>query len=198
MASSRSVEFFDRQFRKQISAGEYALNPFEQAALPFLRGRVLDLGCGLGNLSLAAARRGCTVTAVDASAAAVGRLRATAAAEKLAVSAVESSMEGYAVPGGFDTIVAIGLVMFFPCEEALRLLGGIRGALAPGGRAVVNTLIEGTTWSEPFEPGRACLLPEGEVERQFAGWTILHARREEFPAPGGTLKRFDTVIAQKP
>jgi tellurite methyltransferase len=67
MSSNRSVEFFDRQFERQIQQTEAALNPFEQAALPHLRGRVLDFGCGLGNLALAAARAGCTVLALDAS-----------------------------------------------------------------------------------------------------------------------------------
>ena len=62
-----SIRFFDSQFRRQIRQAELALNPFEQRALPWLQGRVLDSGCGLGNLALAAARRGCTVPALDAS-----------------------------------------------------------------------------------------------------------------------------------
>ena len=198
MTSNRSIEFFDSQFRKQVDGRDYALNPFEAAALPFVRGRVLDLGCGLGNLSLQAARRGCAVTAIDASPAAVARIRAAAAEENLDVTALQARIEGYLVSPGYDSIVAIGLLMFFPCAEAARLLDGIRGALAPGGRAVVNTLVEGTPWTEPFEPERFCLLPQGELERRFAGWTILLARQDDFPAPGGKLKRFDTVIAQKP
>lgn len=198
MSTNQSVDFFDAQFRKQVEASEFALNPFEQAALPFVSGRVLDLGCGLGNLSLEAARRGCEVTAVDASPAAVGRIRVAAQKEGLRVLAVQSAIEGFPVAGTYDTVVAIGLVMFFPCPEAERLLGEIRRGVAPGGRAVANTLIEGTTWMDPFEPGRFCLLAEGALERSFAGWSILLARREEFPAPGGKLKRFDTVVAQRP
>lgn len=57
--SNRSIDFFDAEFRRQSAAGEYSLNSFEQAVLPFLAGEVLDLGCGLGNLSLAAAECGC-------------------------------------------------------------------------------------------------------------------------------------------
>jgi len=198
MGAERSVGFFDAQFRKQVAAGEFALNPFEQAALPFISGRVLDLGCGLGNLSLEAARRGCEVNAVDASPAAIRRLALAAQQENLQVKATQSDLAGYAVAGAYDTVIAIGLVMFFACPEAERLLEEIKRGVAPGGRAIVNTLIEGTTWMEPFDPAGYCLLPEGALRRCFAGWEILLARRDEFPAPGGKLKRFDTLIARKP
>ena len=80
MDTNRSVNFFDEQFRRQVAAGEYALNPFELAALPHLHGAVLDYGCGLGNLAVEAARRGCQVLALDASA----RAAANAAALRFA------------------------------------------------------------------------------------------------------------------
>lgn len=198
MGGHRSVEFFDAQFRRQVAAGEFALNPFERLALPFVSGRVLDLGCGLGNLSLEAARRGCTATAVDASPAAVERLARAAREESLPLSVRQQDIAGYCCEGEFDTVIAIGVVMFFPCAEAHRLLDEIRRAVAPGGRAIVNTLVAGTTWLEPFQPDAYCLLPEGELERAFAGWRILLVQCDEFAAPDGTLKRFDTVIAQRP
>lgn len=55
------MQFFESQFKRQIESGEFTLNPFEEAVLPFVRGDVLDLGCGLGNLSVAAARQGSRV-----------------------------------------------------------------------------------------------------------------------------------------
>lgn len=61
---NQSVEFFDSQFRRQIRDHNYVLNPFETLALDHLMGTVLNLGSGLGNLSLEAARRGHRVVAV--------------------------------------------------------------------------------------------------------------------------------------
>ena len=63
---NHAIEFFDRQFVRQTAAKEYALKPFEQAALPHLGGKVLDFGFGMGHLSMALARKGCDITAIDA------------------------------------------------------------------------------------------------------------------------------------
>lgn len=191
------MEFFERQFQRQARAGEFALNPFEELAMGHLRGDVLELGCGLGNLALAAARRGHTVLALDSSPTAIERLSSAARAEGLPLQAQRADLSAGDLPGEHDTIVAIGLLMFFPRERALELLRALQVRVRPGGVAIVNVLLEGTTWLEPFEPGRRHLFAEGELERHFAGWTHLATVRHEFPAPGGALKRFATLVARK-
>jgi tellurite methyltransferase len=85
MTSKRSVDFFRHPFDHQIEASDYRLNPFEQWKPPYLGGSVLELGCGLGNLSLEAARRGLDVTALDACPNAVIDLERRARAEALAL-----------------------------------------------------------------------------------------------------------------
>ena len=197
MKPNRSIEFFDSQFRRQVAGGDFALNPFETAALPFVHGRVLDLGCGLGNLSVEAARRGLEVTAVDASETAVERIRAAALAGKLKVEAVCADLETYAIPGRFDTIVAIGLLMFFRRERALEMLLDIQEHVVPGGIAIVNVLTEDTTYIGMFEPGNYFLFGRGELQERFAGWETLLSLHQSFDAPEKTVKAFSTIVARK-
>jgi tellurite methyltransferase len=193
-----SIAFFDRQFRRQVDAGETELNPFERAALPHLQGRVLDLGCGLGNLAVAAARRGCAVLALDGSATAIEHLRGIAAAEQLALVAELADLRAYRIDGEFDTIVSIGLLMFFDCPAAERLLDEIHDHVAAGGTAIVNVLVEGTTYLDMFDPAAHCLFAREALRERFAGWEIVAHEWSDFDAPGGTRKAFATVIARKP
>jgi len=198
MAHDDSVDFFDRQFRQQVQNHDFQLNPFELAALPHLRGRVLDFGCGLGNLAVAAAQRGCSVLALDASPAAIGHLRQRAAAESLPIEAVEADLRTHEIGGEFDGVVAIGLLMFFDCPTAGRVLSMLQSRVRPGGIAVINVLVEGTTWLDMFDAEQCCLFARGEMAERFAGWEILLSEFRDFDAPEQRVKSFVTIIARKP
>ncbi len=195
---NRSIEFFESQFKRQVRESEYALNSFETRALEFLIGRVLDLGCGLGNLSLEAGRRGHPVVAVDASETAIERLRADAERDALPVGTIRADLADWAIDQQYDTIVCIGLLMFFPRERALGLLRDIQDHVAPGGRAAVNVLVEGTTFMGMFDPRGHYLFGADELRDRFAGWHLLAFKRESFPAPGETRKEFVTIVAERP
>jgi tellurite methyltransferase len=195
---NRSVEFFEVQFQEQVRQQDYALNPFETLALDYLTGTVLDLGSGLGNLSLEAGRRGHHVVAVDASPAAVARINTDAQREALSVRAVQADIERWIIDQPYDTIVAIGLLMFFRRERAFELLHTIQEHVNPGGRAIVNVLIEGTTYMGMFDADNYYLFSHNRLEEEFSGWRILSSRHQTFPAPEERRKEFSTVIAEKP
>lgn len=198
LTMTRSIEFFDQQFARSASAEALALNPFEALALPYLQGEVLDFGSGMGNLAFAAARQGCRVTALDASQAAVAHMQQRATAEALPVRAEQADLRQYRIGADYDGIVSIGLLMFFDCATARKVLGELQQQVRPGGHAAVNVLIEGTTYLDMFEPAEHCLFTATELQQHFAGWEILQNELSTFEAPGNTVKRFATVIARKP
>ncbi len=194
----RAVEFFGAQFARQIAAHDYKLNPFEERALPYLSGKVLDLGCGLGNLALAAAARGAKVTAYDACENAVGDLAGRAMASGLDIWVRAIDLEGWRPQESYDAVNCIGLLMFFAREDALAGLEAVRDAVRPGGVAVVNAMIAGSTFLAMFDPDAYYLFEPDEIAAPFAGWEVLHDSIEEFPAPGDKLKRFRSLIVRRP
>ena len=198
MPGSRSVAFFERQFRQQVAAGDFALNPFESAVLPHLRGSVLDFGCGLGNLAIQAARNGHPTLALDGSSTAVEYVQHVARDERLPLRAAQADLRGYREAHVFDSVVSIGLLMFFDCPTAHRQLDYLKSIVRPGGMAAINVLTEHTTFMDMFSPEGHCLFRTGELARLFEGWEIVLDEASAFPAPRGTTKVFDTVVARRP
>lgn len=198
MDPGSSVRFFDAQFQRQVREADLGLNPFERIALPYLAGRVLDYGCGLGNLAIAAAERGCSVLALDASPTAIGHLHRVAAEQALPIEAAEADLRSHELTGEFDAVVSIGLLMFFDCATAMRQLQQLQSHTRAGGVAVVNVLVEGTTYLDMFDPQAYCLFPRGELPARFSGWELLQVEAQDFPAPNGQVKAFVTLVARKP
>jgi tellurite methyltransferase len=197
MDTSSSIQFFDTQFQEQVRAADRRLNPFELDALPYLSGRVLDFGCGIGNLAVAAAERGCSVVALDASPTAVRHLQSVARERELVIEACEADLRNYELQEQFDAIVSIGLLMFFDCPAAFRQLDNIKAHVRPGGVAVVNVLVEGTTYMDMFDPASHCLFARDALAQSFEGWLIEHAVQQDFPAPREQVKSFVTVVARR-
>ena len=100
-----AVRFFDNQFQHLSAQQVPDLNPFEQRSVPYLKGRVLDYGCGMGNLSVLAARQGHSVLAVDASPAAIGHLRQRAQVENLPLQCRLAQAQDTIFEGCYDTAI---------------------------------------------------------------------------------------------
>jgi tellurite methyltransferase len=198
MHTNPSVEFFDAQFKQQITQHDFALNPFELRAVPYLRGKVLDFGCGMGNLAVHAARAQHQVVALDASPAAIAHLRQVAHDEALTLQVAQADLRTTQLHEAFDTVVSIGLLMFFDCQTALQQLDHLKSLVRPEGVAIINVLTSGTTFMSMFSPEGHCLFDPDELLQHFAGWQILLHDHSVFPAAGNTVKMFDTLIAQRP
>jgi SAM-dependent methyltransferase len=128
-----------------VSAGKPAsyLAPFrrwpahQRQAMRFVRGRVLDVGCGGGRVCLHLQERGHEVVGVDLSPGAIElcRLRGVADARVLPIEEVDESL------GVFDTIVMFGnnFGLLADAKKAVRLLGVFHRITSPKGRIVAES-----------------------------------------------------------
>ncbi|HKM43085.1 MAG TPA: class I SAM-dependent methyltransferase [Limnochordia bacterium] len=84
--------------------------------------RILDLGCGTGNLTIPLSRRGYTVMGVDLSPAMIEVARKKAEDSRLDISFSVGDMRTFSLPGQvFDTVISgCDVVNYLTCEKDLE------------------------------------------------------------------------------
>ncbi|WP_433430493.1 class I SAM-dependent methyltransferase [Nonomuraea sp. CA-141351] len=104
--------------------------------------RVLDVGCGNGQVSRLAARRARHVTGVDLSAPMLGRARAAAAGERVAnIDFEQGDAQVHPFPAdSYDLAISRFGIMFF--ADPVVAFANIARALRPGGRVAFLSLRE--------------------------------------------------------
>jgi SAM-dependent methyltransferase len=112
-------------------------DPDERQAMRFVRGRVLDVGCGGGRVCLHLQTRGLEVVGIDSSPGAIEccRRRGVRNARVLGLDAIDASL------GSFDTIVFLGqnFGMLGSRGRARRILTRLASVTTPRGRIVAET-----------------------------------------------------------
>jgi len=165
-----------------------------------IRGRVIDIGCGTGDLSLWLAEQGRTVTGVDFLEKPLEAARQKAADRGLAVNFLQ--MDAVAVgelPELFDSATDCGLFHTFDDAGRKAYVGALTQLLEPGSRVFLLCFAD----AEPGEHGPR-RVSERELREAFAkSWqveTIEPSRFEVIPGipgaefgPGGAQAWFAVV-----
>ncbi|MBS2037018.1 methyltransferase domain-containing protein [bacterium] len=111
--------------------------------------RVLDLACGSGRLSLAMARLGWRVTALDFKESMLRRGREMAEKAGLAIDFILQDMRKLNYEAEFDFVLSfLHSFGYFRDEENLRVLSAMARALKPGGRLLLDLANRDTLLTE--------------------------------------------------
>ncbi|HEX3770484.1 MAG TPA: class I SAM-dependent methyltransferase [Polyangiaceae bacterium] len=141
---------------------------------------VIDVACGNGNATLAAARRFCQVTGVDYVPALLARGAERARAERLDVRFVEGDAEALSFDdGAFDAAISTFGVMFAPDQE--RAARELTRVVHPGGViALANWTPEGFIGKLLQTVGKHVPPPAGVASPIY--WGVEARLRQLFPA----------------
>ena len=170
-----------------ISAGKFGtglyLAPFrrwpahQRRAMRFVRGRVLDVGCGAGRVCLHLQERGLEAVGIDVSPGAIEvcRRRGVRDARLLGIEDVDESL------GPLDTIVMLGnnFGLFGSAAKARRLLRRFHRLTTERGRIVAET----RDVTQTDDPGHLAYQARNRERGRMSGQIRIRVRYRELATP---------------
>jgi tellurite methyltransferase len=152
--------------------------------------RVLDLACGEGRHSLAAAALGANVVGIDRDATRLARARERAAEAGLTIEWCELDLEGvWPALGTFDAVLIFNYLDRASMPRILQLV-------SPGGLLIMETFLEAQRdagWG-PTSPEH--LLRPGELAGLVAPLTVVHGREAIETVDSSRWRAVASIVAR--
>jgi len=177
-ASSSAVK---RYFSEYVDWAQH-----ERRAVEFVKGRVLDVGCGAGRHSLYLQKKGFDVLGVDSSplAVKVSRLRGLKKAKVVSIEDTDFK------PGSFDTIIMMGcnFSLFGSFRKARRLLRKLHRMTSEDALIIAET-------RDPYKTDNSAYLEYYELNKRRGRMSGQLRGRDRFEKYVG--KWFDWLMVAK-
>ena len=183
------ISKWNRRYLQVEHSERQPLHLIERIAREYPPGVALDLACGLGRNTLCLAEHGWQVTALDASAVAITRLRETVLARGLLVQPRLQDLEASDFVIETERFDLICDCFYLHRPLIPRIRSGVR---AGGLVAFVLPMIDDTPGLKPMNPD--FLVEAGEVRSWFEDWEILEYS-EKSEAPGRNVAQ---LFARRP
>jgi tellurite methyltransferase len=134
---------------------------------------VLDIGCGEGRNALYLAEQGCNVTAIDISAAGIGKLKHFADRKGLSIAAEVRDMKHYTFTNKYDLIIAHGSLHLIEREHWSSLIQKMQAHTNAGGYNVVVVFTDVLPPPDDLKEFHVGLFRENELFDFYKDWRIV-------------------------
>ncbi|WFE26122.1 class I SAM-dependent methyltransferase [Solwaraspora sp. WMMD791] len=175
-----------------IAEAQSAVIEMERAG--WFRGRVLDVGCGLGDNAIFLAGRGYETTAVDAAPSAIEEARRRAGDRPVEFAIADAThLAGY--EGGFDTALDSAFYHTLTAEDRSRYLIALHRATRAG--AHLNMLCFADV---PGGMPAPLAVTEADVRTGLTagGWRVVHMSRAEYAGLAAPMQTFFERLGRHP
>lgn len=146
-------------------------------------GKVLDLGCGEGGLSLKLAEGGFDVTCVDISKKAIEKIKKEAKKRKIKINAINHDLEDYKITEDYDLILALGIIHFLG-NSGEEYIKKIQRHTQKGGINIIDAFIN--KW-----------LPKNKIKELYKEWKTIGYEEYKQKLINGSKKWMNYLVAEK-
>lgn len=159
-------------------------------------GKVLDLGCGEGGISLSLAEHGFVVSCIDISKTIIKKIKEEAKKRKIKLKAIVADLEKFKLGEKYDVIISTGVFHLISKKKIFKLLEEIKNHTKTGGLNIFKVLLQGD--STERENNYGYYFKSKELKKIYSNWKIFKYKEyEDYDEKEKQINKIGFLVAEK-